>query len=113
MPGLLLPKLVDRYGRGRVVDVFQDTGMEPHAQELGLGGYVVRGVLPPEQCAHWHETLEKSLAGIALEKGSRSVELKGQGSSVVPHDPVHKWVLYMQVWLRGHCQEPGVQDRTH
>ena len=45
------------YRGGCVVDVFQDTGMEPHAQKLGLGAYVVCGVLPPEQCANWHKTL--------------------------------------------------------
>ena len=92
----LLPKLLGIYGPHRVVDVFRGTGMEQHAQELGLGAYVVRGVLPPEQCDQWHTTLEDSLARIAFEKGPRSVQLNGQ-CSVVPDDPDQQWELYMQV----------------
>ena len=53
----LLDKLREVYGEHRVVDVFQGTGMEQYAEKLGLGGYVVCGVLPPEQCANWHKTL--------------------------------------------------------
>ena len=45
----LLPKLVGRYAWARVVDVFKDTGMEHHAQNLGFGAYVVRDVLPPDK----------------------------------------------------------------
>ena len=73
----LLPKLVEIYGRGRVVDVFQGTGMEHHAQRLKFGGYVVRGVLPVDDCAHWHQTLQNSLIDIANEKGTRMVQCKG------------------------------------
>ena len=40
----LLDKLGEVYGRHRVVDVFQGTGMEQHAPTLGLGAYVLRGV---------------------------------------------------------------------
>ena len=73
----LLPKRLELYGRARVVDVFQDTGMEQHSKKLGFGGHVVRGVLPHEQRATSHKTLEDSLASIANTIGSRSVELRG------------------------------------
>ena len=81
MAGLgLLPKLEARYGSGRVVDVFQGTGMEREAKELNIGGYVVRGVLPPETIADWHKLLVNSLQGIALNVGPRAVELKGKNT---------------------------------
>ena len=41
-----LANLRARYGHERVVDVFQNTGMEPRARELNIGAYVVRNVLP-------------------------------------------------------------------
>ena len=73
----LLPTLVQIYGELRVVDVFKGTGMEDHTERLGLGGFVVRGAVPHEQCAPWHKQLEDTLADIAKLHGSRCVELKG------------------------------------
>ena len=57
----ILTKLQACYGPDRVVDVYQGTGMEPKARELNIGGYVVRGVLPPKTIADWHELLVNSL----------------------------------------------------
>ena len=54
--------------------------MEPKARELNIGGYVVRGVLPPETIADWHKLLVNSLQGIALIHGARAVELKGRSA---------------------------------
>ena len=73
----LLDKLREVYGEHHVVDVFQGTGMAEHKERLGLGGYVVRGAVPHEQCAHWHKKLEDTLADIAYLHGPRSVDLKG------------------------------------
>ena len=75
-----LANLRARYGHERVVDVFQGTGMEREAKQLNIGGYVVRGVLPPEKIADWHKTLVHSLQGIALSYGTRAVELKGKSA---------------------------------
>ena len=75
-----LANLRARYGHERVVDVFQNTGMEPRARQLNIGAYVVRDVLPPEQIADWHKTLVNSLHGIALNHGTRAVELKGKSA---------------------------------
>ena len=59
MPGLL-PKLVAIYGQDRVVDVFEGTALAEPAKQHGLGGYVVRGVLPQQQVTQWHADLESS-----------------------------------------------------
>ena len=79
----LLDKLREVYGRHRVVDVFQGTGMEQHKERLGLGAYVVRGALPDEQCATWHTSLEDSLTAIANANGARTVELKSNSPHAV------------------------------
>ena len=70
-------RLLEVYGAGRVVNVFKDTGMEEMAFQLGIGGWVVRNAISDEQAANWHGELTSSLADIANQKGSRSVELKG------------------------------------
>ena len=74
----ILTKLEARFGRNRVVDVFANTGMALKAQELNIGCYVVRGVLPPEQLEGWHQQLEDSLTAIGLQFGTRAVDLKGR-----------------------------------
>ena len=76
LPGLL-PKLLEVYGPGRVVDVFKETGLEEPAHRLGVGGYVVRNALSDDEAANWHRTLHHSMEDIALREGPRSVDLKG------------------------------------
>ena len=111
MPGFL-DRMRARYGEG-VVNLLQSTGMEGHAKDLGFGLYVVRNVLTPEQCADWHAALQGSIIARADQYGDRCVQLKGQARIVVPHDPVRNWWLYLQVWIRRHCQELLVQGRGH
>ena len=78
MAGLgFLAILRARYGHERVVDVFQNTGMEPRARQLNIGAYVVRKVLPPEQIADWHRDLTDSITDISITHGSRAVDLRG------------------------------------
>ena len=72
-----LANLRARYGHDRVVDVFQNTGMEPRARQLNIGAYVVRKVLPPEQIADWHRDLTDSITDISITHGSRAVDLRG------------------------------------
>ena len=74
----ILTKLEARFGRNCVVDVFANTGMALKAQELNIGCYVVRGVLPPEQLEGWHQQLEDSLTAIGLQFGTRAVDLRGR-----------------------------------
>ena len=74
----ILTKLEARFGRNCVVDVFANTGMALKAQELNIGCYVVRAVLSPEQLEGWHQYLTTSLTAIAVEFGSRAVDLKGR-----------------------------------
>ena len=66
------------YGHERVVDVFQNTGMEPRARQLNIGAYVVRRVLPPEQIDDWHRDLTDSITDISITHGSRAVDLRGR-----------------------------------
>ena len=77
MPDYLLPKLLEIFGKRRVVDVFEGTGMAHHAERLNVGGYVVRDALPVDDCALWHQTLQDSLIAIAHQKGSRMVQCGG------------------------------------
>ena len=56
----ILTKLEARFGRNRVVDVFENTGMALRARDLNIGAYVVRGVLSPEQLEGWHQDLTGS-----------------------------------------------------
>ena len=75
-------RLLAAYGPGRVVNVFQDTGMEARALELGIGAWVVRNAISDEQAASWHQALTGSLVDIANQKGPRSVELKGSSKKL-------------------------------
>jgi hypothetical protein len=88
----LLPKLRKIFGKRRVVDVFQGTGMAHHAERLNVGGYVVRGALPVDDCALWHQTLQDSLIAIANAKRVPHGPVRGS-SQVVQHAPEHSWVL--------------------
>ena len=74
----ILTKLEERFGRDRVIDVFDQTGMTLKAKELNIGAYVVRAVLKPEQLEGWHQELTTSLTSISERLGSRAVELKGK-----------------------------------
>lgn len=73
-----LAYLEARYGRERVVNVFEGTGMESTSREHYIGGYVVRGVLPPEKLDPWRQYLEDPLSAIANSEGSRRVDLMAQ-----------------------------------
>ena len=64
----ILTKIEARYGRNRVVDVFENTGMALKARDLNIGCYVVRGVLTSAQLAAWHQALTDSVAFIANTK---------------------------------------------
>ena len=55
----LLPRLVDRYGQDRVVDVFEGTRLAEPAKHYGFGGYVVRAVLPTQQVSQWHDEIDR------------------------------------------------------
>ena len=72
-----LANLQARYGHDHVVDVFQNTGMEPRARQLNIGAYVVRRVLPPEQIDDWHRDLTDSITDISILHGSRAVDVRG------------------------------------
>ena len=74
----LLPRLVDRYGQDRVVDVFEGTRLAEPAKHYGFGGYVVRAVLPTQQVSQWHDPIDWFMVHCASEKGSSNVELRGK-----------------------------------
>ena len=87
--------LLEHNGTERVVDVFEGTGIEARPANLEIGAWVVRGAIGEELALEWHGQFMVSLTSIANYNGESSVRLKRK-QSVVPHDPMYGWALYVQ-----------------